>query len=70
MLTLTNWYVISLAKDVVIGVLPNGYTISTDPILGIKDNYLVTENEIFKLAEPDKIWINTSEAKILNDLKF
>lgn len=67
---LENWYIIRLTHDHVIGKLQNGYTIFTHKILGIKDKYLITDNTIYELGQVDKIWINTNEAKVLDEYEI
>lgn len=62
MITINEWTIIELSNFVINGKVDfkNFYT---DRLLLVKNGYAVTDKEIYKLGEPDRVWIETPQAK-------
>lgn len=67
--TIKEWSVIELNHFVINGKIDDR-NMYTDKLLLIKDGYAVTERAIYKLGNPDKIWITTERAfNVLKDFQ-
>ncbi len=73
---LEKWVVVQLTNLVVSGQVfdkknvPQGFNYYTGQIYGIKENILVTSEGIYELGLPDKVWIQTNDAKVLDAYKI
>lgn len=62
MLKINDWIIIELSNFVLNGLV-TGQNHYSDKLLLIKDGYAVTERSIYKLGNPDKVWIATQQGK-------
>lgn len=68
---LENWFVIGLTDLVVHAQIfnsrdydqHNGFYIYTKKVLLIKNGYLITSDQVYKLGKVDKVWCESEEGK-------